>query len=417
MRKLTAFLLLLSLTACQEPLLESLPRFMREKDRYARNARKDSPEEEPGDTLQPEEPPVPEYIPSVYATALHFRDSVNWRTDSLGLADILFFKDGVCLLQVPVKTPPDPERHRIREGHLWTDETDGHQTVISCDGKEQFRFDGEEHLQGFLIKDGEVHTLGQRPGRDGFCYRINGKSVFDSPRGSVLGSPSDPDWPDGALSLDGNDIYYCYSLPITLSSRTDREYHVMRGGEAYTTIPAGTSDALYGLRVHKGEVVRAEKRGSSICRVTNQQERALNLYLPALASCQLAPVGDSVTVKGATRTSGTSCLNWYFNPAQNVIQPVATGQSERSLLVFREGHWAFADMSPDGRLLGWLSDLSLPELPDGDFTLAASPGLFVCKGHGALALTNRSGNTHTVLSDLSVTSYTFNGYFTSVRIE
>lgn len=402
MRKLFGFILLLGLTACQEPLLESLPRYMREQDRFSRAAREG---QSPADTLDPQEPvepeePEPEYIPSIYATALHFRDS---------LAELLFFKDGELLLQRPEKTPPDPERHRIWGGHLWSDSTDGHETVIFCDGEERFRFPGEEHLQGFMLVGEDVHTLGQHPGRDGFCYRINGNAVFESSRGSVLGSPSDPDWPGGALALDGEDIYYSY--------RVDQEYRVMKGAELYKTLPTGAPDALYDLRVHAGEVVRVEKRGSEIYWVAGERECTLRLFYPSLISCKLALIDDTVTVRGSNRAGGTTCRNWFFYPSQNLVRPMVNGESVRGCLVVRNQHWAFADLAPDGRFLTLTCEPEIPATPEGDYTLADPRGLYVTDAHCALALTSREGNTHAVLSDLGVTTYNFNGYFTSVRIE
>ena len=409
MRKLFGFLLLLmAASACREPLLESLPRSMREQDRFARLARQGGQQT---DTLEPEkpvEPEIPEYVPSVYATALHFRDSVNWRKDSLGQADLLFFVDGEKVLEIPVSSPPDPERHRIWDGHLWSDFTDGHETVVLCDGQEQFRFAGEEHLQGFLLVNGDIHTLGQHPGKDGFCYRINGKAVFDSPRGSVLGSPSDPEWRGGALILDGKNVFYCYK---------DDEYQVMRGGEPFQTIPVGTSDALLDLRVLGSQVYRVEKRGSSLFWIAGKEEEALTLYLPSLLSCKLIPYGDTVTVRGLTRQSGNSCLNWYFNPATKVIQPLAKGSSARGKLVLLQESWAFADIDVDGRVLQLAGAREWPPLPEGDWALATPRDLYVSEKYGAAAFTSASGSTHFILSDLGVQSYSFNGYFTSVRIE
>lgn len=419
MRKLLGFLLLLVAVSCEEPLLESLPRYMREQNRVFRAEKggrspADTNALEPG-MPEPQEPPVHE--PSVYASALDFGASVNWRKDSLVQAHLLFFKDGVLERRLPVPIPPDPERHRIRDGHLWIDVTDGVETVIFRDGEEQFRFEGEEHLQGFLLVNGDVHTLGQRPGRDGFCYRINGEPVFESPEGSVLGSPSDPEWPGGALVLDGEDVYYSYSLPVTLKNRIDREYRVMKGALTYRIIPAGTSEALYDLRVFRGRVYRLERRGSSIYWLEEAQERVLNLFLSSIISCKLVRMGDSVTVRGLTRSSGSSCVNWYFVPGSGAIQPVVTGQSERGCLVLLEDNWAFADIGPDGRFLSLQGARTPQSLPGGDFTLATSTGLFLSEEHYALALTHLTGSTHTVLSDLGTTTYSFNGYFTSVRIE
>jgi hypothetical protein len=96
---------------------------------------------------------------------------------------------------------------------------------------------------------------------------------------------------------------------------------------------------------------------------------------------------------------------------------MVNGESVRGCLVVRNQHWAFADLAPDGRFLTLTCEPEIPATPEGDYTLADPRGLYVTDAHCALALTSREGNTHAVLSDLGVTTYNFNGYFTSVRIE
>jgi len=352
--------------------------------------------------------PDPAYVPSVYATAIHFRDSVNWRKDSLGQADLLFFKDGERVLQVPVSSPPDPERHRIWDGHLWSDTTDGHETVVLCDGKEVFRFDGEEHLRGFLLLDGDVHTLGQHPGKGGFCYRINGKAVFDSPKGSVLGSPSAPEWRGGALILDGKEVFYCYS---------DGDYHVMRGGEPFKTLSVGALDALLDIRVHHQTVHRIEKRGASLYWIAGKKETYLNVSTPSVVSCQLVPYGDTLAVKGRTLSGGTTCLYWFYDPSSRTVRPLANGQSAWGQCVLMKENWAFADIDSEGRVLQVKQGRDNPSVPSGEYQLATPLDLFVSEKYYGVALTHISGKNHLVQSHLGRQSYTFNGYFTSVRIE
>jgi len=191
----------------------------------------------------------------------------------------------------------------------------------------------------------------------------------------------------------------------------------MKGAELYRTLPTGAPDALYDLRVHAGEVVRVERRGSEIYWVAGERECTLRLFYPSLISCKLALIDDTVTVRGSTRAGGTTCRNWFFYPSQNLVRPMVNGESVRGCLVVRNQHWAFADLDPDGRFLSLTCEPEIPATPEGDYTLADPRGLYVTDAHCALALTSREGNTHAVLSDLGVTTYNFNGYFTSVRIE
>lgn len=404
MRKLFGLLCLVCAISCHEPLVESLPRFMREQGRTARR--------EPGDTsARPAPtpgPPLQEYVPSVYATALHFRDSVNWRLDSLGAADVLFFKDGQLVLRQPVPSPPDPERHRIWDGRLWTDYTDGNETVLLCDGVERFRYPGEEQLRGFLIVDGDVHTLGQRPGNGGFSYRINGEAVFSRDRGSVLGSPSSRAWRGGALYQDEEDIYYSY--------RIGRDYHVMKGAETFRIIPA-PSHTLYDLRVRGGHLWRAEKHASTLMLLCDEHEMSLSAVASDVLSCQLVPSGNQAAVLGKSRMSNGLYSFWQapFDTGIPVIRSV--GHSPKSELCYLDSDALLADVNPDGTLHQLLYNTVHLDVPAGVYTSPLPPALFLSRGHYAAALTQGGTGPHLLLHDGKEDFLSFNGYFTSVLIE
>ena len=406
MRKLIGILCLVCAISCQEPLVDSLPRFMREQGRYSRG--------EPGDTSArplptPEDPPLPAYVPSVYATALHFRDSVNWRLDSLGAVDLLFFKDGELVQRLPVPSPPDPERHRIWQGHLWTDFTDGHETVLLCDGVERFRYPGEEHLQGFLIVDGDVHTLGQSPGNGGFCYRINGEAVFSRDKGSVLGSPSLWAWKGGALYLDGEEIYYSYKI--------GRDYHVMKGAETFRIIPAGSYDALYDLRVRDGHLWRAEKHADTPFLKCDDKEQPLRVSAYDMVSCRLIPSKDGVLMLGSSRAGGNSRIFWLGALGSSNISLRGTGLSGQSDLRYLDPNSLFLDVNTDGLIQKVLYNGEALAVPPGLFTCPSPLNLYLDEKHYAVALTHSSTGSHVILYDGNFTPLSFNGYFTSVLIQ
>lgn len=223
------------LAACQKPLFPGGPRYLREPGSTFRGTR---------DTVQtPRHSPEPK----LYITALQGGEAV-------------LFADGKEITRAPADN--DPERHRARQGHLWTDRIEGKETVIFKDGEELFRFPGEELLRGFFIKDGKVHTLGQRPGNGGICYRIDGGEVFSAPAGRIVGSASSPHWDAGAFSADSSGIYYAYGIPFVHSGHTTWEYHVMKGADTFITIPDDASGTVLDLRVSGGNVYRAVLKGT-----------------------------------------------------------------------------------------------------------------------------------------------------------
>ena len=417
MRHLTLFLLLLTtLFSCRDPLVQDpLSRSMRMQDRFARYARSgigvsdSSAVSPPG----PEEPKGPDF----YATALYFPDSANWRLDSLWAARVLLFKNGELTGSYPVPSPPDPERHRVRGGHLWTDMTDGRTTRILCDGVEKYSFSGEELIRGFLQLGGALYTLGQRPGRGGFCYRVNGKPVFESPVGTLLGNASLPEWEGGALGLDGGDICYSYSIPVQRKDRLEWEYHVMRGSESLQTLPAGTAEALYDIRVWDGKVYRIQKKDGQICLADGVNSYAMSASLSDSFSGHLIPYKGSLTLKGSSRAGGEAFNCWIYDPSIWNARSFGRVPSERSALLVDGDDWLLASVNPSGVVEDLLLGREKLPLPGGPYQLMTPLCLSLSGGHYAAALTHASGSRHLLIADGKTYELPFNGYFTSVRIE
>ena len=409
MKKLLALGLLLgAVISCRDPLFDSLPRYMREHGRTLPSSGGGAAPKDTAQNPSPQEPPAPP-DPSVYVTAFHYIDTENWETDSLSAAELLFFKDQELRRRLPVETPPDPERHRIWDGQLWTDATDGFVTRVSRDGEEVFCYDGQEQLRGFLIKNGEVHTLGQRPGRDGLCYRINGREVFSSATGTVLGSPSDPEWESGALTPDGDWVYYTY--------KADGNYYVMQDSKYHKVVFERDADAFYDFRVKEGEVLQAYRKGSVYYLKTGNQEKALNVSGSMVVSCKLVPVGNKMVLRGVSRVSDEKFLYWYFDSDSAGIRNPVSGKSARCGMVLQEDGWLFADTQPDGTVCDLLLSGEKLDMPEGTYYLATPQCLFYKDGHYAAAFSGRNGSKPTVVYDGKALAYSFNGYFTSVKLQ
>lgn len=409
MEKLLALGLVLgAVISCRDPLFDSLPRYMREHGRTLPSSGGGAAPKDTAQNPSPQEPPAPPE-PSVYVTAFHYIDTENWETDSLGAAELLFFKDQELLLRLPVETPPDPERHRIWDGRLWTDATDGFLTRVFRDGEEMFRYDGQEQLRGFLIKDGEVHTLGQHPGRDGLCYRIDGREVFSFPKGTLLGSPSDPEWESGALTLDEGWVYFTY--------KADGNYWVMQDSKYHRVVSERNADAFYDFRVKDGDVLQAYRKGTVYYLKTGNQEKALNVSGSMVVSCKLVPVGNKMVLRGVSRVSDEKFLYWYFDSDSAGIRNPVSGKSARCGMVLQEDGWLFADTQPDGTVCDLLLSGEKLDMPEGTYYLATPQCLFYKDGHYAAAFSGRNGSKPTVVYDGKALAYSFNGYFTSVKLQ
>lgn len=360
--------------------------------------------------------------PVVSLTALCYPDSVDWRANPLAEhAQVVLFQNGQRRVSVPVDGPPDPERHRVQRGQLWTDATDGAETIVRCNGAERFRHPGAELYRGFLVTGGAVHTLGQRPGREGLCYRVDGEERFSASIGTILGSADDHQWPGGAFCHDSTGLYYTYGVPVRTADGLLWEYRVMRGDEPFRTLPAGTAQALFDLRVLDGTVYRSESRSSPSAGyfwvADGQSVRIGTGARETLHLCKLVPLDGRMLLKGYhTGRGGASCTFWLWSPEQTLCSAVA--QQPIAELLYDGRHTAYVTVDPDTEaVLEVFWDGEALPLPPGAFRLATPRCTALHEGVFGLALSAVEGNDHLLLLDGALSPYTFNGYFTSIEID
>ena len=404
MRCQPLILTLVLLLSCQEPpLFPTRSRAVWQQERERR---------------YPKEPPAPPAPGSTYyLTAIAFPSWARWEEGDFRGAEAVLFRGGEELLRTPAGARPDAERVRFLGGDLWTDEADGGSTRIRCNGQLRLSYEGEELLRGFLLRDGAVHTLGQRPGGKGFCYRIDGQEVFSQPYGLVQGTAASREWPGGAFCADSTGVYYVYAVPLQKGTAVRWEYHVMRGAEPVETFQAQEQGTLYDVRVRDGIVYRAEQRNasaSSLCLVKGGLFLSLDVGpKERLQSCCLVPYGDGLAVKGWSVPPGRNSCVW-LRTQEGLVHYIEDNYPIADLLL-DQGLTAYYTVR-DGQLYGACLDMRhLPVPPDG-YGIADPRCAAFSHGNLALAL-SRSGGPQLLLTRDSTYQYAFNGFFTSVTIE
>ncbi|MBP3203262.1 MAG: hypothetical protein J6M31_06650 [Bacteroidales bacterium] len=396
MRKLREIFLLLSgllLTACQKPLFNNVPSSLRASPRQQTRAStlaRDSTEAEPG-------------MPDIFATALSFPTG--------GSPQVLLFKNGKRILTV--EGSEEPQRHRYKAGHLWTDFSDGTRTVLCRDGQEYCRFEGEELFMGFTVADGQVHSLGQRQGRDGFCYRTDGKEVFSSPSGTLLGTPWEQDWADGAFS---EQLHYSYGIPVWKGSELLWEYHLMRGAEAVKTFPVSQAEQVYDIRYYQGAVYRSELRsGGSLCLVKDETvQQILSAVSGNTHLCKLHPQEGEMLVRGYSYLRG---LYTFWLRDMGGIRYSATSSNLYYGLYVDAGVQAQVLLGPDNSVTSILKNKVRLPITSGTYTFRTPLCCDFRHGVFAAALSAKNGGEHVLLTNERLDTVRFNGYFTSLQIQ
>ncbi|MBO4634192.1 MAG: hypothetical protein J5669_02335 [Bacteroidales bacterium] len=407
---ISCFGLLLALVSCQIPLFDDRPR-------WKQNLRQDASVQvlDAADTVILDKP----LEPGVYVTALCFPDWANWREGDYRGAQAVLFRDSVKVLSVPAGDRPDADRLRLWGGHLWTQQVQGGETLLLCDGEERIRYPGDERLRGFLVADGAVHTLEQHAGGEGCCYRINGVEVFSSAQGVVMGSLGDREWEGGALMRDSTGVYYVYGIPFRQGEAQSWEYRVMRGAQTVKLIPAHAPEGwIYDIRVLDGTVWRCERRDSSsqsLCLVKEDLYMKLDIGAgEQVRSAKLIPLQDGeMGIKGVSRMSADGMV-WVRT--QNGLQ-CSVPRPDIQAFYYSGGALSFVASLSNGLVSSLFSNqVSIP-VEAGVYSLLGERCAHFRDGVFAAALTNAGSEEHLLLVNQERIPFTFNGFFTSLWIE
>ena len=86
--------------------------------------------------------PSPTYQTITYVSAFDYPDGYDWQSDpdrGHVRCSLVVFREGVPVLKVPVgneyNVSPDPDMHRILDGQLYTDFSEGSETMLKKNGK------------------------------------------------------------------------------------------------------------------------------------------------------------------------------------------------------------------------------------------------------------------------------------------
>lgn len=229
----------------------------------------------------------------------------DWQKDTaIGLAQgkVVLYRDMKQVLAFPTgyyeNVSTDPDTHHLIDGHLYTEFSSSSRTVIKKDGKMLFEYEGREYLDGLLVRDGDVYTLGSRRSGYGFTCRRNGEIILDSPGGFVFGSFRESTYPEtGGLYLDEGKICFSYR-----DGRTGSTACVFREG-LQSMVNAGDGVRLEDVRINNGEItgVGINSAGKA-CVMRKGRVSVLDSDF-LWDSCRLVFVGADVFISGCASDS------------------------------------------------------------------------------------------------------------------
>ena len=381
-----------------------------------------------GDTAgTPALPPEPEEVvkKDIYVTGVKYRDGYDWHADSdygHALCTLFLMRGTERILSLPVGAEhlmsPDADMHRCFGGHLYTDFSTDHETVIKKDGVELFRYQAREMICGFHVEKGEVHTLGMARDGSGWTYRKNGVVVLGGDAGHLK----------TGFGTDGRVLWFAYAEYGNAVLSQDEGAVAKAGGGRYFVVRNGVPEEIRlqrnvssvdDLVLHGGEVSYVACLGGAGAHAVFTGASSAFLELGGMSQtkdCRFRCGEDSPMQVSGLRygVSGTACATVWTDCAVTFEYPDA------------EICWCGVE---DGQLNMVLKDISEAEprlvIVDGaaavdygrehEYSFLSEAGACADAGRLYVALYPKEQGTHpAMMYDGVFTEYDFNGYFTSV---
>lgn len=186
-----------------------------------------------------------------YMTAFDYPEGYEWKADTDNgnvKCSLIVFANDVPVMKIPVgkeyEVSSDPDMHRILGGHLYTDYSTDHETVIKKDGQELFRYDGREMILDMIIYGTDIFTLGCPRRGDGLILRKNGIAEFQKESAS----------PIGKIQIVEDGISFAYREMIPAADRTLERYWIFQAGQARQVAVRDDIRKVWDIIQHEGDV-------------------------------------------------------------------------------------------------------------------------------------------------------------------
>lgn len=249
----------------------------------------------------------------LYVSGVSFPEGYDWRRDTAYgkvPCNIFLMRDGEIICRVAAgeegHAETAPDRHHIIGGHLYTEHSDGLQTVIQRDGKEILRYKGDETIRGMLVRNGKILTLGQNRYSRGFALRSNGKIICSSGDGELLGSWSDKAYARSGALYDDNGTP-CFSYFTEKDGK--RTWHFVDGDEDIVLNSEGIA-AVYDMRTmwkdHYAVAKMSDGRAPVVISSGGPSDLSRSLAAAASNDYRLSAWEDRIFIVGEYRSFGST---------------------------------------------------------------------------------------------------------------
>lgn len=355
----------------------------------------------------------------IYVTGVDFPKEYDWRRDTAygGVrSEIVIFANGKKIRNIPAgdefQISPNPGRHWLVEGKLYTDYCDSGVTIIKRDGEEIIRYDGMEAIKGFLVKEDKVYTLGQNLDGKGFSLRCNGEKIFSSKNGSVVGNMCDFSGIGGALEDNNGPAfkYYTYSI-----SSLRRWYYYHNGKEEEIVFDNGVMQ-VYDICVHNEKLYYLTYRYGRIS--VNIGDDTNTLHGPTakdITSCRIIVIDNQVFVRGEAVDYKHNPYTVLWNLSGHMEFALRPGS--RAMNIFYENkQYSFPMINKDSDLTGIYSSGKWYDFKEKAYVLSNACTMRSGDKFYVACTSVESGHNPFLWVNGEIKTIGLNGYLTSVEV-
>lgn len=222
---------------------------------------------------------------------------------------LVVFADGIPMMKLAVgdghEVSADPDRHRIIDGHLYTEYCSDGFTMLKKDGKPLLKFEGDESICSMLLNKEDIYTLGVPRDGEGFVYRKNGEVVIERRSGYVF----------ERLNIDQGKICFAFCQPVNTADGIVGRYYIVQGGRINPVEFPDETGKVWDIMSHEGSVIALVSSGpwNTVELIRGTETRASVMPEGAeMISCSLFLTGPDVCVEGmySYGEGQTACGIW-----------------------------------------------------------------------------------------------------------
>ena len=347
-----------------------------------------------------------------YMTAMDYKKGYDWRADEARetvKCSLVVYEDGLPVMKIPVgeayEISPDPDKHRIIGGHLYTDYSTTEETVVKCDGRELFRYEGAEYICGMELVGEDLYSLGQSRDGSGFALRRNGEVIISKDKASLV----------GGLNNEEGDLCFAFCEQVLSSGKSSYRYYASINGSVSQVAVREDIKTVWDVLVCRDQVIYVATLVGIDAPVLVMGDSMTQLSFPigaTLLSCNIFKTASAVGVEGIYRLRSGAYISTIWLDKTELCSYIGKGAISA---INTDGDGVSFVMNPFGRnACGTIyRSGELFEMPEG-YTVISDGCVRTIDGILYVGMSSQDGCRPIVWKDGVVDSLEVNGYITAI---